>query len=172
MSESNLLVEEMQFVEGFPVVDLSTGANNGDWVSMANYKHLAIVFAASVGTAGQDPTITLNQATSAAGAGSKALSVITAGYHKTATTDLSGTAAFTKATQAAGNTFTVASSANKDKLWVVEIDADMLDTDNGFSFVQAAVADVGANAQLGYLLYILSQPRYPAAAANMVSAIA
>ncbi len=48
----------------------------------------------------------------------------------------------------------------------------MPDRANGFCFVNATVADIGANAQLGVLLYLLSEPRYPAAPENMLTAIA
>ncbi len=42
---------------------------------------------------------------------------------------------------------------------------------NGFDCVRATIADVGAAAQPGDLLYILSQPRYAHGAENMPSAI-
>lgn len=165
------ILEQMQIVEGWPIVDLQTADNTGDWVSLKNYKHLAILFASAVGTAGQDPTLTVNQATSAAGGSSKALTFTTI-YRKQAATSLASTGTWTKTTQAAANTYTNDTSAEQDLIWVVEFDSDQLDVDNGFCFVNATVADVGGAAQLGYLLYLLSEPRYPAAPENMLTAIA
>lgn len=166
-----LILEQMQIVESFPVVDLQAGANTGDWVNLANFKHAAVVFGSGVGTAGDDPTLTLQQATSAAGAGAKALNFTTI-FRKQAATSLAGVAAWTRTTQAAANTYTNATSAEEDALWVVEFDTDQLDADGGFCFVQASVADVGNNAQPGFCLWLLSEPRYPAAPENAVSALA
>jgi hypothetical protein len=77
---------------------------------------------------------------------------------------------FTRVTQTASQTVTLsATSAESAALCVFEID----DTDltDGYNCVRVTVADTGAaGAQLGCLLYILSEPRH--AAATMVSAIA
>lgn len=163
-------LEKNNIVEGFLPVDLSGGANTGDWVSLKNYGHVSIVFMSAIGTAGDDPTLTVLQATAVAGTGSKALN-FTEIFTKQAATSLASTGTWTRVTQAAANTYTEATAAEQDLIWVVEIDADMLDVDNGFDCVSATVADVGNNAQLGYLYYILSEPRYPQAAASMLSAI-
>ena len=37
------LVEQMNIVSGFLPVDMQTGANSGDWVSLKHYNHCAIV---------------------------------------------------------------------------------------------------------------------------------
>lgn len=166
-----LFLEHNQLVEGWPIVDLKTGANTGDWVSLKNYHHVAIVFFSAVGTAGDDPTLTVLQASDVAGTGSKALTFTTI-YRKQAATSLASTGTWTATTQSAANTYTNDTSAEQDLIWVVEFDADQLDVDNGFNCVSATVADIGNNAQLGYLLYILSEPRYPASPANMLTAIA
>ena len=54
---------------------------------------------------------------------------------------------------------TVASSAQKAAIWVIEVLASDLDKTNGFCCVQANVADVGSVSQLGCLIYILGEPR-------------
>jgi hypothetical protein len=166
-----LFLEHNQLVEGWPIVDLQTGANTGDWVSLKNYHHVAIVFISAVGTAGDDPTLTVLQASDVAGTGSKALTFTTI-YRKQAATSLASTGTWTATTQSAANTYTNDTSAEQDLIWVVEFDSDQLDVDNGFNCVSATVADIGTHAQLGYLLYILSEPRYPASPANMLTAIA
>lgn len=165
-----LLVEQMQFVEGFPPVDLQTGANSGDYVHLADYNHVAVIFVSGVGTNGDDPTLTIQQATDVSGTSVKALNFTTI-YKKQAATNLSSTAAFTKVTQAAGNTYTNTDAAEQSAMWIVEFDASDLDVANGFDCLRATVADIGTNAQPGYLLYVLSEPRYNAQAANMPTAI-
>lgn len=153
-------VEMHNIVQGFKPVDLQTGANNGDWVSMKNYGKIAVVFMSAVGTAADDPTITLQQATDVSGAGAKDLD-FTVIHTKQAATDLSSTGQYTKVTQTAANTFTNATSAEEDLIWIVEFDADQLDVDNAFDCVRATVADIGSNAQLGVLFYDLTETRYP-----------
>ena len=169
-----LAIEKMQIVPAIRPVDLSTAANNGDWVSLKNYKHVAIVFHSCIGTAGDDPTLTIKQASDVSGTGAKALNINSAkAFKKQAATDLTATGTWSAASaDVSTNTMTNATSAEQEALWVVEFDADELDVDNGFDCVQASVADVGANAQLGAAYYILTEPRYPDSATGMLSAIA
>lgn len=152
--------EKSQLVLGFLPVDLQTGANTGDWVCLKGYRHVEVIFVSAVGTAGDDPTLTINQATAVAGTGSKALDFTTL-YVKQAATDLTGTGTYTKISQTAANTYTEVTSAEQVALWIVEFDATDLDADNDFDCINATVADVGGNAQLGYLLYRLSGARHP-----------
>ena len=59
-------VEMMQIVAGFLPVDMQAGANDGDWINMKMYEHAAVVLLKAAGTAGDDPTLTIEQATSPA----------------------------------------------------------------------------------------------------------
>jgi hypothetical protein len=149
-------------VEGFPVVDLQTGANNGDYISLKNNRGVLVVFASGIGTAGDDPTITLQQATDNSGTSVKALNFTTI-YRKQAATSLASTTAWTETTQSAANTYTNATSAEESSIWTVWVDGADLDVDNSFDHLRATVADVGSNAQPGYLLYIPlpKDPRNP-----------
>ena len=165
-----LMLEQIQIVEGFATVDLSGQANDGDWVSLRLYKHLMVKFHSSVGTAGQDPTLTIEQATGVDGSGAKPLNFGTI-YTKQAATDLTGTGNWTKVTQTPADTYTQEDAAEQALIWVVELDVSELDVNNSFSAVRGRVADVGANEQLGYLEYILSEPRYARSADSMESAI-
>lgn len=172
-----LLLEQVQIVEGFPAVDLDTAAtNSGDWVSLKNYRHIAIVLAAGLGTAGDDPLLTILQAQDVAGTGSKALNINTNKiFKKQAATDLSATGQWSSAAaDVTANAWDNATAAEQDVIVVVEFDADELDVDNGFDCVSATVAlgGGGGAAQPGVLLYFLSEPRYGAAATRMVSALA
>ena len=165
----SLLVESAQLVAGLVPVDLQTGANDGDWVSLKNYNHIAVVFFKAVGTAGDAPTLTLEQATDVAGAGAKALN-FTDVYTKQAAA-LTSVGQFTKVTQASANTYTDATSAELQALWVVEFNGVDLDVANGFDCVRGRVADIGGNAQLGCMIYVLSEARHGVDAAGMPSAI-
>lgn len=146
----------------FVPVDLATGANAGDWVSLENYERCVVVLFAEAGAAGEDPVFALNQATDAAGTGSKALTFTTI-YEKVGT--LTGVTSWTRTTQTAAGSYTNAASAETEKIIAVEVKADELDVDNGFKFLQLSVADTGATAaQFGCGFYIMLEPRYPQAA--------
>lgn len=138
-------------------VDLQTAANNGDWVSMANYRKCVAVLFKGAGTAGDDPVFKLQQATAAAGTSAKDLN-FTVIYSKVGTQ--TSTANFTRTTQSAATSYTDATSAEAQAIIAVEIDAADLDVAGGFDFIQLSVADVGGNAQLGCGFYLMLDSRY------------
>lgn len=164
------LLDYIDIVEGFPPVDLQGGANTGDYVSLKNYGGCLVMFHSGLGTAGQDPTLTLQQASDVAGTGVKALT-FTVIYRKQAATDLSGTSVWTKTTQTAANTYTEDTAAEQDALWVVDVKASDLDVANNFDCIRATVADVGGAAQPGSLHYILYSARIAREPASKISAI-
>lgn len=171
---NGLLLENIHPVGAIRPVDLSGGANAGDWVSLKNYKKCLILFHSAIGTAGDDPTVTLLQATAVAGTGSKALNINTSKvFKKQAATNLLAVGQWSNASAGVtANAWTDADAAEQELLLAIEVDADELDVDNGFDCVSISVADVGTNAQLGAAYYILAEPRYPAKATSMLSAIA
>src|SRR5262245_18759639 len=151
------MLEHMQVAAGFVPVNLATGANNSDWVNLKLFARLLVVFFKSAAASGtEDPTVTVLQATDVSGSGSKALS-ISRSWTKT-DADLTTIGQFT-AGSPSGNTLTVASSAQKAGIWVIEVKASDLDRTNGFCCVRANVADVVTVEQLGCLLYVLGEPR-------------
>src|SRR5690606_715514 len=75
-------------------------------------------------------------------------------------TALTSVGTFTTVTQAAANSYTDEDAAEAQKIWVVDIKADMLDVDGGYDCIQASVADVGSTSQSGCVLYLLYGPRY------------
>lgn len=162
-------LEQAQLAAGFLPVDMSAGANNGDWVSLEKFNHVAIVFYKAGGTAGDDPTLTIQQARDAVGSGAKNLP-FTRIYRKQGS-DLQTVGQWTVTEQTANHQYTNDTSAEQQLFWVVEFDASELDVNNGFKFVRATVADVGANAQLGCLLYVLTEPRYADAVDKMPSVL-
>jgi hypothetical protein len=169
MAVAKYLGNSLDIVGAIRPVDLQDGANNGDWVSLKNCDRVIVVVHSAIGTAGDDPTLTLNQATDNAGTSSKVLTKIDTVYTKQAATSLLSTGAWTKETQTIASTYTEATSAEEEALWAVEIRAEDLDVDGGFDHLQAAVADVGSNAQLGAIYYILCGLKYPAAPESVIS---
>lgn len=157
-------------IEGFPAVDLSVAANNGDYISLKNANRVAVVFIGGIGTAGDDPTLTVQQAQDVSGTGAKALNFTTI-YRKQAATSLAGTAAWTVTTQSAANTYTNDTAAEQALIWAVEFDPSDLDVANGFDCLRATVADVGNNAQPGCLIYLVS-PKIGKGPADVMSYIA
>ena len=156
MSEE--FVQMVQLVEGVPIVDFQTAANDGDWVSLKEYHNCCVIVITSAGTAADDPTLTMEQATDVSGADAKALN-FTVIHTKQAATDLSGTGVNTRVTQAAAATYTEATSAEQVFIWQVDFADTELDAANDFDCLRARVADIGSNAQLGWIGYALYNPR-------------
>ena len=150
------LVEQTQIVAGFVPLDLQT-QRDGDFVHLRDFNHLTVIFYKGTGTDGDDPQVTLQQATDNAGTGVKALN-FTEIWRKQGA-DVQTVAQFTKTTQSAANTYTN-TDGHQQAIWVLEIDADMLDVDGGFKYVRLTLNDTGTNAQLGCVLYVLSEPRF------------
>jgi hypothetical protein len=158
MGLNNLLVEECQVVAGIIPVDSQTGANNGDWVSLKGYDRCTILVYKAAGVAGDDPVLTVKQASDVAGTGAKALNFTRVDSKVGAQT---GIGQFTKNTQAAGNTYTDTVSAEAQGLFAIEFKSEDLDVNNGFDCIQISVPDTGAaGAQLLCALYVLRGARY------------
>lgn len=160
-------LEGMDIVPAIIPVDLSGAANAGDWVNLRDYEGLIAVLFKGIGTAGQDPVFTLEQATAAAGTGAKALT-FTRIRSKVGTLTAVGT--WTLTTQTAAGTYTDAVSAEAEAVIAVVVRAAELDINNGFTWVRLSIPDVGAAAQLGCGFYILYGGRYKSA--SPLSAIA
>jgi hypothetical protein len=155
---STWVTENMQLVLADAPSDLAAAAVTGDWVSLKNYAHCAIVLLKAAGAVGEAPTITVRQAQDVSGTGAKNLTAVTRVDTKSAA-DITTIGQFTKTTQAAAATYTPA-AGNTEAIYVIEFDSDQLDINNGFDCIQANIADVGATAQIGALLYILTDCRY------------
>lgn len=151
------LTETAQIAAAIVPVNLATAANAGDWVSLKGYGHVAIVVFKAAGGAGEPPTVTVEQAQDVSGTGHKALNFTRVDAKNGAA--LTAIGEFTKVTQAAANTYALA-AGDTQALYVIEFDAAELDLANGFDCVQASIADVGAAAQVGCALYILTDARY------------
>ena len=165
------LIDSTQIVSGFVPVDTQSAANPGDVVSMKNYNHLTVVFFKAAGSANDDPVLTFQQCSDVSETGIKNLATIDEYWSKQGAA-LNAVGTFTRVAQTASQTVTLdATSAEEQGLYIFEVDAADLDVANSFDCVKVSVADTGAaGAQLGCMLYILSEPRY--AGATLPSAIA
>lgn len=160
------ILEKLDLVSGIVPINLGS-ARSSDVMSLKNFHRVAIVFFKAAGSASEDPTLTVLQASSVAPSNAKALN-FTEIWTKQGTLTSVGT--WTKTTQAAGNTYTNATASENEAIWVIDIKTDDLDVDNGFDCIQVTIADAGSVNQLGALLFVGHEPRY--ALAGGLSAIA
>lgn len=170
---NSLLVERAQIVPLGNLTDVVAGAFTGDFINLANFQRCSLVFFKEPGAAGEDPVYTLLQATSNGGA-TKAL-VPKRVHSKQAATDLTAVARFSDvaATDISTNTVTNATLAEQVAVHVVDILPEDLDVDNGYSWIQVTIADVGTTgAQWIAPLAILEGPRNGGNIDDMPSAIA
>lgn len=163
------LLENIQIVSAFaPGTDINSDAS-GDWVSLKNYDGCLVMFHKAAGTAGDDPSIALNQATDVAGTGSKALTFNHI-YHKIGATALSAIGTFTKIALTTATADLDLVSVNSvdlltdvgETLIVVDVRASDLDVDNSFDCIQLFIeGDDLSNATNAAAYYILYGARYP-----------
>lgn len=162
------LMENIQIVTAFaPGTDINSDAS-GDWVNLEKYDGCIVCFHKAAGTAGDDPSIALNQATSNAGASSKALTFNRI-YHKVGATALSSVGTFTVVdlTTATGDLDLVSVNSTDlaadtgEALVCVNVRASDLDVDNGFTHLQLFIEgdDIG-NSTVSAAWYILYNCRH------------
>jgi hypothetical protein len=154
---NNEFLEIADIIPAFVPVDMHTAANAGQWIGMKNIGRLVCVLFKAAGTVGDDPVITIQQATSNVGAGAKPLTFTRI---RTKIGAIASTPQWTIDTQTAANTFTTTSAASQAVI-AVEIRATDLDMTNGFDYVQLSIPVTGTNPQLGAAFYIAYGIRYP-----------
>lgn len=157
------LVDKVKFVTACPPAALTSAAGDGDYISMKHFDHLTIVILVDNATSVTGGAVTLKQASDVAGTGEKALSFDTvfANIDTGASDTLVETAV-------ASDTFTTSTGANKNLMYVIEVEATDLDTDNSFDCIRIDVASM-ANA-VGSVAYIAHAPAYnPAIAVSAIT---
>lgn len=165
----NPLGRLFDIVPGVIPLDLQT-ARTGDYVSLKNCEGALVVFFKGAGTAGDDPTIEIQQATTVAGGGAKDLDGFEVLYKKEGT--LTAVTSWTAVSQTADEDFVgSATSAESEGLYCAWVPAVLLDGENGFDCIQVNTKDVGTNAQLGCVLYILCGLRHHSNPDGLLSAI-
>lgn len=162
MGVGTRLVDKVKIVEGLAPVTPSSSVP--DYVSLKNYNHLTAIITVKNATTVTGSAITVKQASAVAATGEKAVSFSKAWRNiDTAAADL--LAEFT----VSSDTFTTDSTNSKNLQYVIEVDADDLDMDNGFDCVRVGTGNATA-AVLG-VVYILSGCRYSGNVDALPSAI-
>lgn len=133
-------------------VDLSGGAQTGKRVMLRNAQSLNIVVYKGLEAGTDDPVLTLNQWQALSGGSAAALNVDH--YWAKAAVSLLGTTTWSKVTMASGRTVTLTSQAANQGIYVIEINTK--DLTDGYDYVSVDTADAGSTAQLGGILYILT----------------
>lgn len=155
---------------GTAPVDLSSAAVTGKRVSLRNAGGCTILVIKGAGTAADDPTFTLKQHTAASGGTSANLAIIDHYYLKSEDS-LDGDETWTKVTQSAAATIAdpggAGTSAESQQLIAIEVDGRSLS--DGYDYISLDVADVGSNAQLGAVVYLLRDLMTQRAPAKLVA---
>ena len=154
-------LESHDIIPAFMPVDLSTAANTGDRVNLQNYDRCLFVLLASIGTAGDDPVVSAQQHDAASSGNSKALN-FTRIRHKVGATDIDAVGQYSLTEQSESASFDTAiiDGAENKSMIAIEVMAEDLDSENGYTFVSFNVTDVGSNSQLGAGFYILQGANY------------
>jgi hypothetical protein len=149
------LGEDYDLSIGVPPSDLSSAASTGKRVYVSGVDSVDVVLIKAAGTAGDDPAVTLVASSAATGGTSANLATISA-YHLKDATALAGTETWVKKTQATAATVTdpggAGTSAEHQQIAVFHVRRE--DMPAGKPYLSLNIADVGANAQLGAVLYI------------------
>lgn len=169
MPHRNGLGNRYDLGTGFVPADMQT-AQTGKRLLMRELNAVDVVWIKAAGTAGDDPTLTLQAHTAASGGTSANLAVIDTYYLKAEAT-LDNDETWTKVTQTAAATIAdpggATTSAEEQQIVVFTVSID--DMPAGKPYLSVNVADTGTNAQLGTVLYIMhpqnrvaSPTEYPA----------
>ena len=141
----------VKIVEGFPPIDTTGAAQTANHVSLKGYDHCTIIINTGA-WAGGNAAVTVQQSTVVAGTDDKAL-----GFSYMYTNDGAATTDTLTKTAVTSNTFNVDTAAS---MYIIEIPASTLDTENNFDCIELNTASPGANADLISCTYILWNGRY------------
>lgn len=146
------LIEHAKVVPAFVPINATGAAQDGDWCKFGPFKRCCVIIQKGA-WAGGTPAITLEQATTNAGAGAKALA-FTEKWDGTALTD-----DILAKVAVSSNTFNLSTTANE--FHCIEVKDSDLDINNGFKFIRVRMATPGANNDLVAALYVFYDAAYP-----------
>lgn len=142
-----------RFVQVVALHGVTPSSSSPKWVSLKGYNHVTAMITFKNATTVTGSAIGLQQATAVAGTGAKVLPF--AAY----SSNIDDAASVALAPQvAAGNTFTTDPTNSKTGLYIIEVDADDLDVNNGFDCFQVTTGNGVATTI--EVTYFLSGSRY------------
>lgn len=164
------MISNRNFLEGnglvyaFPHATPSTALP--PYVSLKHYQRCTIVLLVDKDSTGATSAITVKQASAIAGTGEKALNTFTCrSLVDAASGTLGGTItavgdAYADVTVTAG-TFTTATTASKNAVYVIEVKATDLDLANGFDCIRVGLGDSSSSTHVVITgIYILRDATY------------
>lgn len=158
-----LLAEESKIVVGFLGLLNTATCGTGDYVSLKNYQAVDIIVALVPASGTDTAAITVKQATNVTNSASdaKAVAFTTVKYLVGAAAALADFTADDALVTTAVTANSITTSAGAlPELFVIHIDAEMLDVAGGFDCVRIDVTDPGSVSTPAVGLYILRHPRY------------
>jgi hypothetical protein len=152
MINSNaLLCEQAAIVTG--LAPIAPSSSVPDYVSLKAHQKCTIIITQDNGTGPTGSAITLLQASAVANTGEKALAFTF--VHKNIDT---GASDVLTNTAVAANTFTTDNTADKNSIYVIEVDGSNLDTANSFDCVRLGTAN--ATNSVVSAVYVLWPGKY------------
>jgi len=149
------LGESFDISVGFTAVDMTTAANTGKRVNMTGVENCTIVLCKGVGTAAQDPALTVSQHTAASAGTTTVLAANLTYYTKTGAPLLLGSELWVAGNipASANGLLTLTGNAVNEMIVAINVPGEALAAGNGW--ISLSIPDVGANSQVGCLLYLL-----------------
>lgn len=165
MLEKYDLIKGGDLLIAVPITNVATAGANGIYASMVHVKRLHILIVLAAGTGGEEIDVTLKQAINAYGDSGKALNITSlyykAGANLAAVNTWTEVTAITRhASVATIDTEVVAGAETLQKTFLIVVDEEDLDTNNGFTHVRVELSDPGDGARNGAILYIASEMSY------------
>ena len=156
------MVKNCAIKQAFPPIDTTGAIQTGTAISLKGWDHCTIILSTGAWAAGTS-AVTLTQDTAITPTVDVKALAFTHYY-----TNVAAVGSNTMVDTACASTFNIAATANAD--YVIEIDADTLDTANNFDCLRVICASPGANADLLAGVYILSKGRYVGASGTIKDA--
>jgi hypothetical protein len=146
----------VDFGEGVPPQDFHTGANTSKRLMLRNAQSALFLVHMNAAASGTDDLVfTLNEHTAASGGTTTALAAIATAWVKSATA-LAGTETWTKISQAAGSTLTLAGATYATKQLLCAVQINTKDVDDGYDYVSLSCAATAAVSRIGSITNVLT----------------
>ena len=139
-------IDKVKFVPALHAVTPSSSVPK--WVSLKGYNHVTVIVSFKNATTVTGSAIALQQATAVAGTSAKALA-----FAKMWAVVDDASAIVPTETAVVSNTFTTDATNSKTGFYIIEVDADDLDINNGFDCFQATTGNgTAVTVEVWYLM--------------------